>query len=131
MPKLIPNGVYEVKPDEYQSFPVRVRGYGRMLVLFVYKDIREALSLKSGDLVEVAIRKITEQECKSSYGFIPELKKKQSRRPRIKCPRCGKPGYLAVVKGYPCVRHNPCDGYPYSVAHSITRGVKKRTGARP
>jgi len=103
------DGVITVKMDEFQSFPALAFLIGGSVAVRIPIDICRALGIKRGTLLQVAVRRVSVDYCMKEYGFVPKPLKK---KPRIVCPKCGKPGYLYVSpSGRTFIGHSKCDGF--------------------
>ena len=136
--------IYE--KDEFQSFIARpcYRSQGKLLYIAIPKEIREYLQLKAGELIEIAIRKVTEEYALTNYGGLPRAIKRKSPYRRMKyvhdtkkykqpppknkvlCPVCGKYGSPILRKSQGkyivlAVRHFKWDGFKQPTEHSISK----------
>jgi len=110
----VPGGVEEVPSAEFHSFaavPVVSGGGRKSLVVTIPVGIVKALGIQRGDILEVAVRKITPEECTAIYGSVPARVRRGT--VPIKCPVCGEEGRLSLVYK---------EGRPYlSVLHGRVR----------
>ena len=100
-PRLEKGGLILVPLQEFQSFSQRVSGQEhkrRYLIIRIPKDIARYLTLKRGNLVEVAIRKVNEKYVVEKYRGLP-ITFKPVRYPfphSATCPFCGEVGLVLV-----------------------------------
>lgn len=73
------------------GFVIRLVKHANSLGIRIPKGIIDALGLRSGDLVEVIIRKVSDDYALIEYGYVPGR-----RSLKITCPVCGKPGNIVV-----------------------------------
>lgn len=94
--EVVPDEVEQVVGFEGDGFVARIiRGSGgsdNLLVRVPMRVVRK-LRLTGGSIVEVLIRKVSEEYCMEKYGEVPK-KRKQSGRVLMKCPRCGRLGIV-------------------------------------
>ena len=104
------DGTMEVPAQEMMTFPYRLAKSGdyNTLTIFIPRQIKEALQLTANSLVQVAIKTITEQECKEIFIGVPNPKGtkaepvrwntrqyvRQCRGEMMNCPVCQKSGTL-------------------------------------
>ena len=100
------DGTMEVPAQEMMTFPYRLAKSGdyNNLTIFIPRQIKEALQLTANSLVQVAIKTITEQECKEIFIGVPNPKGtkaepvrwntrqyvRQCRGEMMNCPVCKK-----------------------------------------
>jgi len=89
------DGFKSAHRDEYHGYVVRVRRVNNVFLVCIPHRIAKHLGLRKGDLVEVVIRKISEDEAMREYGFIYD----RYRTIKVKCPLCGREGNLVVRVG--------------------------------
>ena len=117
--KLVPNGIVEVPAGTFEAFVARVRRTSRCFAFTIPASIVEAMQLKVGDLVEVAVRRIGEDEAREVYGYVP---RRYLPCPQVTCPICGRTGSLIVTQRKKLrVMHLKKHGFSSRVIHYISR----------
>jgi len=118
------NGVVEAKPDEFQSFVTRLRkmGYYSSLVVTIPADIRHFLELKAGDTLLIAIKKMSNEDALSQYGYTSLKKLKKPQKPQYaKCPLCQKKGTINWCYSTIVISHAKKHGFSQITRHTISR----------
>lgn len=144
--KLKKDGLVVQPKDEFQSFVARACCSATSFKITIPKAIAEFIDLAPNDLLEVAVRKVTEQYALKNYRGVPtsirshirkykhtyvrdtrkyELPPLRSKN-KILCPVCGKYGTLVQgkqKKKYQYLRfhHFKCDGFEQATEHSISK----------
>lgn len=119
-PKLVPDGVV-ARTEEFHGFVSRVFHTGSSYAIIIPPSVWRGLGLEYRDLVEVALRKVDEEFALREYGYVPPLGSHVSKKPRLKCPVCGKPGVLSKSSREVRIVHCKCDGFVKMVRHYVSK----------
>jgi len=112
--KLAQDGIIERDSTEFETFPRYVTRKNAALQVSIPLPVATKLSLSEGSLVQVAVKKISEDECQSLFLHLPRrypINTRQKQKPVIYetkkylqssrrysksviCPVCGKEGVL-------------------------------------
>jgi hypothetical protein len=113
--------------DEVHVFVAKVvRHPAGQYYVYIPRDMARALDLRPHDLVEVAIRTVSEEYARQVYGYIPTFRT-MVRKPhslcRVTCPVCGKTGVISLLRprGQVYIQHNLCDGFDRHVRHYVSK----------
>jgi len=98
--EVVPDEVEQVVSFEGGGFVTRLGGYiGEKNNLRISIPVRlvRKLNLTKGCIVEVLIRKVSEEYCMEKYGKVPKSRRRSSRI-IMKCPRCGRLGVVGLER---------------------------------